>query len=277
MNKLIFFIFIMSIFGYLLTDNHNRKSMKNFNHQLSHHYKKAIQGDLSSQKELARLYSRGADLIFTNNNGKHLHSSAYWYEQAAKQGDMDCQFAIANIYENGIGIQVNLQNANYWYYQASLQGDSLSQYRLAKNFENGNGITQSYQDAMYWYLKLAEQGNREAIYKVGVVYDDGLWGFAEDNKQALFWLDKLDPNNKNSPFDLRSRLITLKNPIDLSKVQVNQIQIPQQQYANTNKYYSSEHYGYSKEPTAQCWDGTYSYSLGRRGVCSGHGGVKYWF
>lgn len=277
MNKVIFFGFISAICTYLWADKYNREQKQDFNNKIHHYQQQAEQENLEAKKALAHLYASGVRLAFFKNYGINPQKSAYWYEQAAKQGDMDCQFAIANIYENGIGIQVNLQNANYWYYQASLQGDSLSQYRLAKNFENGNGITQSYQDAMYWYLKLAEQGNREAIYKVGVVYDDGLWGFAENNELALFWLNKLDPNNKNSPFDLRSRLIILKNPIDLSKVQVNQIQIPQQQYANTNKYYSSEHYGYSKEPTAQCWDGTYSYSLGRRGVCSGHGGVKYWF
>ncbi|MFF3735529.1 DUF3761 domain-containing protein [Streptomyces sp. NPDC002476] len=29
--------------------------------------------------------------------------------------------------------------------------------------------------------------------------------------------------------------------------------------------------------TAQCKDGTYSYSKTFRGTCSGHGGVRYWY
>ena len=29
--------------------------------------------------------------------------------------------------------------------------------------------------------------------------------------------------------------------------------------------------------TAECWDGTYSFSRNRRGTCSHHGGVKRWF
>lgn len=28
---------------------------------------------------------------------------------------------------------------------------------------------------------------------------------------------------------------------------------------------------------AKCWDNTYSYSLNRRGTCSHHGGVRYWY
>jgi|GEM_PF-4975590 hypothetical protein len=39
---------------------------------------------------------------------------------------------------------------------------------------------------------------------------------------------------------------------------------------------SSKHYGYDNQCTAICYDGTCSKSLGRRGVCSSHGGVKHW-
>lgn len=239
MDKIIFCIATILICGYLWIESHNQKQKQNFHHQIITYENKAKQGDLNAQKLLADLYARGADLIIfdSNNsnssNGKNLHNSAYWYEQSALQGDIESQFAIANIYENGIGIDKNLQNANYWYYQASMQGNAPSQYRLAQNFEHGKGVIQSYPDAMYWYLKLAEQGDKKAIYKVGVIYDDGLWDFPEDDKLALFWLDKLDPNDKNSPFDLRSRLLILHNPINLSKIQITQ-QAPQTQYINHN-------------------------------------------
>jgi len=41
-------------------------------------------------------------------------------------------------------------------------------------------------------------------------------------------------------------------------------------YVNPRTYYRSG-------PTAQCFDGTYSYSANRRGTCSWHGGVYRWF
>jgi uncharacterized protein YraI len=34
---------------------------------------------------------------------------------------------------------------------------------------------------------------------------------------------------------------------------------------------------YTRKATALCRDGTYSYSLHRRGTCSHHGGVAQWF
>lgn len=69
------------------------------------------------------------------------------------------------------------------------------------------------------------------------------------------------------------REISLENSMTQKQLE---LQTPQTQYSNTNKYYPSEYYGHSHECTAICNDGTCSKSLGRRGVCSSHGGVKHW-
>lgn len=45
----------------------------------------------------------------------------------------------------------------------------------------------------------------------------------------------------------------------------------------TNNAYSSQNSSYrGSEATAECYDGTLSYSLNNQGTCSHHGGVKYW-
>lgn len=45
---------------------------------------------------------------------------------------------------------------------------------------------------------------------------------------------------------------------------------------NTHSQPATNHYDYDSQCTAICYDGTCSKSLGRRGVCSSHGGVKHW-
>ncbi|HEY4788570.1 MAG TPA: DUF3761 domain-containing protein [Bacteroidales bacterium] len=50
-------------------------------------------------------------------------------------------------------------------------------------------------------------------------------------------------------------------------------------YRNSNgeKVQSPTHYNsVPVGATAECWDGTYSFSKNRRGTCSHHGGVKKW-
>lgn len=50
-------------------------------------------------------------------------------------------------------------------------------------------------------------------------------------------------------------------------------------YTNTAGEQVQSPTAYERPPagaTAQCWDGTYSFSQNRRGTCSHHGGVKKW-
>ncbi|OPH33514.1 Polar organelle development protein [Moraxella lacunata] len=264
--------FLYLVIGVPLNDKNN------FDKKVQQYENMAKSGDVLAQSDLAKLYKNGNGILFDIDYGVDLQKSAYWYEQLALQGNAEAQYKIAEIYQNGIGIPVNLQNASYWYEQSALQNNSYAQFQLAENWKNGAGVPKNNNNAIYWYTKSAENNNTQAMEKIGIIYHDGLLGVAKNKELALSWFQKLrDMPNYIINSDINARLYFLENPIEIAKPQQPELQIPQQQYTNTNKYYPSEHYGYSKEPTAQCWDGTYSYSLGRRGVCSGHGGVKYWF
>ncbi len=287
MNNLTFRILCIILVIFIWVNDKNTQQENSFKETLSKNYILAKQGDIKSMVYLADFYRIGKNTLFYNDifntaYGRNLYNSAYWYEQAALKGDAYAQLKIADIYQNGIAVEKNLQNANYWYHQSAIQGEVFAQMQFAKNLEKGIGIKQNYNEAMYWYLQAANQGYSDAIYKIGVIYDDGLWGFPEDDKKALFWLQKIrkDPNDHSGNFtinqDVFHRLLQLENPIDLSSLSPP-THTPKQQFNSNNKIYSSDYYGHSEDPTAQCWDGSYSYSLGRRGVCSHHGGVKYWF
>lgn len=267
----IYSIFIVSVL-YILANIHDLNEKNSFNDTIRTEYIKAKEGDLEAQLRLARAYSRGGGTVLTSRFGQDLHSSGYWYEQAALKGDALAQLEIGKIYHNGIGIPKNLEYANYWYNQAALQNNAEAQYLLAKNFEEGNGISQDFNSAMHWYLKSSENGYAEAIFRVGIIYDDGLLGVEENNEIALSYFERLDPHNYSLK-DLSTRIILIKNPVEFTnKVNTN--------HDNPNTSPSSQgskYHGTSTNPTAECRDGTYSYSLGRQGVCSHHGGVKYWF
>ena len=46
--------------------------------------------------------------------------------------------------------------------KAANRGDSIAQYNLAYMYENGEGIEKDIDQAIYWYKKAAEQGDKEA-------------------------------------------------------------------------------------------------------------------
>ena len=50
------------------------------------------------------------------------------------------------------------------------QGDVNAQYELGRMFENGQSVAKNDQLAVAWYRKAAEQGHAEAQASLGVLY-----------------------------------------------------------------------------------------------------------
>lgn len=303
MNKFFFFIFIISICGYLWTDNHNRKQKQQFRQTI---YQCEIKTKIQPKDNkddsiclsdgvpchllqnwdkvegmlcLAKNYRNGTDILFSDKKyGQDLQQSLYWYEKLAFDGYPDAQFEVAKIYEQGIGTPKDLKNANAWYYQAYLSNNLEAGFILANNLAQGLGIEQNHQMALSLYNELANLHHEPAIFKMGEIYYKGLFGIAKNREIALQYFQKIPNYQGVSGFDgMLSKIereISLENAMQQKQLE---LQIPQQQYpSNTDKIYPSHYYGHSRECTAICWDGTCSKSLGRRGVCSRHGGVKYW-
>lgn len=261
-HGLIFSAFVAIFFGscYFLL------AKKDFRTEVNRHLYSAKQGNLKSQIKLAKLYSDGAKIEFFEDVGKNKQKSAYWYNKAAKQGDDESQFILGNMLEKGVGIDKNLRKAVAWYYKSAKQGNSKAQYALAKSYEKGDGVNKNFSNALLWLKKSANNNNLDAIYKLGIIYDDGLFGVSQNAELAIFWFEKIEKNKyleQEMQSAILSRLFHLRNP------PINQSQLP------SYKQYNS--FGQGSRPTAQCWDGSFSYSLGRQGVCSHHGGVRYWY
>ena len=56
---------------------------------------------------------------------KDLEKSFYYTERAARHGDRDAQFNLANwFYEPGVIVENNIEEAHAWYKKAAMQGQS---------------------------------------------------------------------------------------------------------------------------------------------------------
>ena len=302
MDKFFFFIFMIIVCGYLWADSYNRKQKQHFRqtiYQCEIKTKSQLKDDgsicladgnipchllknwdkVEGMLCLAENYRNGIDLLFSDKKyGQDLQKSAYWYEQLALKGHQEAQFEMANILEQGMGVEKDLQNANAWYYQAYISGNLEAGFIFANHLEQGKGIDKNHQQALFLYHELANIYYEPAIFKMGEIYDKGLLGVQENNQTALAYFNKIPNYRGVSGINGKLQQIHMEISIAQSIAQ-NPIpkQTPQTQYTNdTNNPYLSEYYGHSSECTAICYDGTCSKSLGRRGVCSHHGGVRYW-
>ena len=67
------------------------------------------------------------------------------------------------------------------------EGDVDAQYYLGVLYDNGDGVPQDYKEAVRWYTLAAEQGDVDAQYNLDFIHRKGL-GVPQDDKEAV-WFD----------------------------------------------------------------------------------------
>ncbi len=92
---------------------------------------------------------------------------------AAKEGHADSQFNVALMYEQGIGVGKDENEAVAWYAKSAAQGNSAAQFNLGVLYENGRGTAIDYAKANEWYRKASVQGDALAIGNLGMLYVRG--------------------------------------------------------------------------------------------------------
>ena len=106
--------------------------------------------------------------------------------EAAQQGHMLAQLWLAELYESGHGLPVDLTQGFRWMHAAAVQGHADAQYEVGLAFEHGRGTNQSYAKAFEFYHRASLQGNPLATYSVGLLYESGC-GVDADSAKAIEW------------------------------------------------------------------------------------------
>lgn len=106
----------------------------------------------------------------------------------ADQGDAVAQHDLGVIYENGLGVPQNYDEAVKWYHLAAEQGYGLSQFNLGLLYDKGRGVSQNDVEAVKWYSLAANQSNAAAQVNLGVLYAQGR-GVKQDYVRALMWFN----------------------------------------------------------------------------------------
>ena len=113
--------------------------------------------------------------------------------QAAEQGNVDAQFNLGVMYDNGRGVRQDYKQAVQWYRKAAEQGHADAQYNLGVAYKKGEGVRQDDAQAVQWYRKAAEQGDAQAQLALGLRYATGQ-GVRQDIVIAKEWFGKACDN-----------------------------------------------------------------------------------
>ena len=95
-----------------------------------------------------------SDGVEAYNRGDYKTAFREW-KLSAEQGDVDAQFNIAGMYQEGQGVPQDYAEAVKWYQKAAEQGAFRAQFNLGVFYANGLGVPQNSVLAHMWFYLAA--------------------------------------------------------------------------------------------------------------------------
>jgi TPR repeat protein len=174
---------------------------------LANQSKKSIE-DIQKQAKLGNVDSQFL-LGYLYNEGesvpKNLKKALKWYKKAAEQGHAEAQFNLGRLYDLGEGVSQNDKEAVKWYRKAAEQGELSGQFSLGAMYFTGDGVPQDYEEAAKWFLKAAEQEDADAQFLLAGMYYAGQ-GVLQDYVKAYAWFNLAAANGNADAADYLDRL-----------------------------------------------------------------------
>jgi TPR repeat protein len=93
--------------------------------------------------------------------GDYLAAYEEWLP-LAELGDVEAQYNLGVMYDEGAGVEQDLATAAAWYRKAAEQGFVDAQTNLGIMYYYGQGVSRDPVEAAHWFSQAAERGDREA-------------------------------------------------------------------------------------------------------------------
>jgi TPR repeat protein len=168
----------------------------------------AERGSAASQVLLAVAYLHGDGGL-----AREPAKAAYWFEQAAIQGNVYAQDRLGDLYEQGLGVPANPKLAFDWRLKAANRGQVQAQVKVGKMYQEGVGVGKDIDQALYWFRRAATEGNAEAQFLLGRLYHYG--GDVEvDRAAARSWLEQAAQKGYESAVLLLNMIESIGYQID---------------------------------------------------------------
>jgi localization factor PodJL len=131
--------------------------------EASQWYQRAAAGGFAmAQFRLGTLYERGLGVKPDSARAQ------IWYERAAAQGNVKAMHNLA-VLAASRNPKGDYERAAHWFNSAADYGLADSQYNLAVLYENGMGVGKDMQQAYKWLLLAAKQGDKDAAARRDVL------------------------------------------------------------------------------------------------------------
>lgn len=108
---------------------------------------------------------------------------------AANLGDVRAQNLVGILFEKGVCVAQDYNEAIKYLREAAEQGYAKAQYNLGIMYDDGIGVLQDHKEAVNWFRKSAEQGIEAAQFQMGIKYYTGD-GVDRNIPLSIKWFDR---------------------------------------------------------------------------------------
>ena len=115
-----------------------------------------------------------------------LAAAAAWFERAARGGVTMAHFRLGSMYEKGLGLKKDLQEARRLYVAAADKGNAKAMHNLAVLYAEGIDGKPEYPTATQWFRKAATYGVVDSEYNLAILYARGV-GIERNLVESYKW------------------------------------------------------------------------------------------
>ena len=133
----------------------------------------------------------GMGIIYENGRGigRDYTEASSWYTMAAEGGHPGAQFNLGNMYQQGLGVEKDPKKAVYWWTLAAAQGLSEAQLNLGIAYHRGDGVAVDQDEALAWFVRAAESGNPMGQFSAGYAFEIGLGTEPDIAKARAYYIE----------------------------------------------------------------------------------------
>ena len=131
-------------------------------------------------------------LVYANFNfSKEYEMSIGELIDLAQKDDDEAQFMLGAFYQQGIQVNVDLQESVKWYKRSAMNGNTYAMINLGNMYNEGKGVEQDSFKAFDWNLEAAKKGDASGMFNVSKKYEYGI-GVEIDLEKAKYWGEKAE-------------------------------------------------------------------------------------
>lgn len=147
--------------------------------------------DVLAQMWIARVYSRGR-MGFDNDPDQARNIAAGLIDQIrslAGSGDIEATFLMGTAYDEGLGVDVDYEEALRWYKRAGRTGHVLAVHNVGNVYRDGRGVEVDHALAAMWWMRAARAGDVIPALRLGEAFEAGR-GVDQNVETARMWYEK---------------------------------------------------------------------------------------